>query len=553
MKLDRLASKLVRHYVIDNPAVDKVMLARRDLFAAIGKLAQKVGAALEKATLTAAAQLRVLRPEERERTTELVLKGQFAEIEHKYRSALVDAGAFEEETLPSALRPKDTKGKDEKEETPVAQNIAELGQAADGSVLITKEWVMRRLNLACLPGAVRVNSLTVLRTPPSPAGGTEKSSPPGASSSATEGAGGRDLFKAKLEAIESAGRRYYASGWKAQISYGDSKYEVDSDILQPVEKVVASAPDVEIVAQLPKFEWDNMVSTTTRRVAAFALDEAFIMAFESVKGIQLEKVGEKEFPCVLRARASRAFGVGECLLTPFCLHELEGWLTNSKDLGATKKYENPDAGLMDKDCITRCFVKVFSKEQRRRQRTDTAEKSKVVAETYWVQSPLFFLKKSGEHVSRDCSPLWAVRRTAVAKDVNMKFETMVFEVNSMTPVGKKVPGAPKRPARWTTALQVLTNTEKIAQNDLLYVSVMRVGDDDDEDSEWTAPLRRSRVASRWPVFFLGSFIHSAHGFHTSNIQHRSKLCQTISKRLFKTRQQCETPFKTNARRTHDTF
>ena len=111
VKLDKMIAKLLRHYVIPNPDIDKVMFARRDLFVAVGKLAWKIGAALEKATSMALAQLKAPpKPEERTHTTELVLKNQFADIEHKYRVALVDACVLTEEKLPAALNPKDTKG-----------------------------------------------------------------------------------------------------------------------------------------------------------------------------------------------------------------------------------------------------------------------------------------------------------------------------------------------------------------------------------------------------------------------------------------------------------
>ena len=111
LKLDKMVVKLLRHYAIPNPDIDKVMFARRDLFVAVGKLALKIGAALEKATQKALAQLQARpKPEERTQTTESVLKGQFVDIEHRYCLALVGAGALTEEKLPAALNPKDTKG-----------------------------------------------------------------------------------------------------------------------------------------------------------------------------------------------------------------------------------------------------------------------------------------------------------------------------------------------------------------------------------------------------------------------------------------------------------
>ena len=394
VKLDKMIAKLLRHYVIPNPYIDKVMFARRDLFVAVGKLAWKIGAALEKATSMALAQLKApLKPEERTQTTELVLKNQFADIEHKYRVALVDACVLTEEKLPAALNPKGTKGvKEEKKNTLSVANISELGQSADGSVLITKEWLMGRLKLDSLPGPVVLTWLGFLgassapaETSPQAAGGSERTK--------------RALWEATVESIAKVNSddAAFPSGWSAQIRYGVAEYKVDSDILQPktVEEAPKTVEEEPVVSTLPLFEWDSMVPTSTRRVAAWALDEAFIMSFEAVKGVQIEKVGEKEFPCVLQARASRAFNVGECVLFPFCVEEFDGWLTNATDAGATKKYEDADLLLMSKDAITRCCVKVFSKEKKSRGRTADGAKAakKAVSETYWVNSPLFFLEE----------------------------------------------------------------------------------------------------------------------------------------------------------------
>ena len=486
VKLDKVVTKWIRHYVIQNPSVDKVMLARRDLFSQIGKLALKVGSALEKETLKAAAQLKQVKPEERARTTEGVLKGQFAEIEHKYRTALEDAGAFTADTLPAALFPKETKdkGKEEKGSAPAAPtSVAALSQASDGTVLITVEWVMQRLRLDIATGKVRMTNLSFLQQPPGAIG--EKAAQPfnGASSSSTGATGGApDLYQATLTKLEVVGRRYFPSGVKATIFYGGREYEVDSDLLQP--EVEKAPPPVVVPAEvtiLPPFEWDNMVVATTRRVASFALDEAFIMAFNSTKGIEIEKVGEKEkdFPCILRARATRPFNVGECVLVPFCTQDFDGALANAKEIGTIKKYQEPDLSLMSKNSINRCFLKVISKETKKRKADAAEQQQQVVSETYWAHSPLFFLRKSGEHAPRDLSPLWAVSRTAASKEVNMKFETIVYDINSILPIGKKMPN-PSKTALWTVAMQVLTNTKKIAAKDLLHVSVMRVEDEDDE-------------------------------------------------------------------------
>ena len=250
---------------------------------------------------------------------------------------------------------------------------------------------MGRLKLDSLPGPVVLTSLGFLAAPSAPA---ETSPQDAGGSESTK----RALWEATVESIAKVNSDddAFPSGWSALIRYGGQVYEVDSDILQPNPEKPETVEEEPVVSTLPPFEWDNMVPTSTRRVAAWVLDEAFIMSFEAVKGVQIEKVGEKELPCVLQARASRAFNVGECVLLPFCVQEFDGWLTNAKDTGATTKYEKNDLSLMSKDAIARCFVKVFSKEKKGRGSTAVGAQGakKAVSETYWVNSPLFSLKKA---------------------------------------------------------------------------------------------------------------------------------------------------------------
>ena len=79
------------------------------------------------------------------------------------------------------------------------------------------------------------------------------------------------------------------------------------------------------------------------------------------------------------------------------------------------------------------------------------------------------------------APLWAVKRTLVYKAVNMRFETLLFDVSSMLPLEKKLSRSTKTAGFWTASVQALVNTKKLKENDLLQVSAMEVGTGDEEE------------------------------------------------------------------------
>ena len=82
------------------------------------------------------------------------------------------------------------------------------------------------------------------------------------------------------------------------------------------------------------------------------------------------------------------------------------------------------------------------------------------------------------------APLWAVGRTLVHKAVNMRFETLLFDVSSIVPFEKnQLLGASKTAGLWTASVQALVNIKKLKENDLLQVSAMEVGTGDEEESD----------------------------------------------------------------------
>ena len=121
------------------------------------------------------------------------------------------------------------------------------------------------------------------------------------------------------------GKRCFASGVKCTISYANVTYGVDSDFVYPYAgDADEHAPAVLVQRDLADFDWEDMALLSARRVALHALDEAFLMCFDSVKGLAISQEEPLDVaPFKLRVRTKRAFRTGELVLTPYALWP--GW------------------------------------------------------------------------------------------------------------------------------------------------------------------------------------------------------------------------------------
>ena len=92
LRMETALVDILRHYTVTNPSVDKVMAARARVFANVGKLALKVGMAIEQADCKARALQKELTAEQRGAVADDALNDQFWEIEIKYCASLIAAG-----------------------------------------------------------------------------------------------------------------------------------------------------------------------------------------------------------------------------------------------------------------------------------------------------------------------------------------------------------------------------------------------------------------------------------------------------------------------------
>ena len=285
----------------------------------------------------------------------------------------------------------------------------------------------------------------------------------------------------------------YSSGWAATIQYGRFRYIVDSDIIIPRGVVEEEQP--QQTNTLETFDWDEMCPVAMRRVAETALDQAFTMTFDSVRGVRVDEIiGAKPLPRILQVRALQDFKVGELLLTPYSLSS--GVLINGQDVAKLKGFTSPDAAQMDATCLPKAPVYIRTKlSSDRRKKSDTDEHKAAVCETFWGISPRFETrarqaaaqKTAGQPKIDDdiassrsavdgMSPFWALTRTCTKSKVNMAQEEIVFDIQPMLPIGCKVPSPIKKPL-WTATIRAARNVKKIKMGDLLHFSMME--DDDD--------------------------------------------------------------------------
>ena len=119
-------------YPVPNANRDKIMVARTNLLAAFGKMAIRIGAALDaEETKLTAMGLELLAPE-REKAVAAIVKSAHSDAETKYRAALVEALVYEPAELPSALFPGKEKAEKEVKENRMEAAVAEEGADIDG-------------------------------------------------------------------------------------------------------------------------------------------------------------------------------------------------------------------------------------------------------------------------------------------------------------------------------------------------------------------------------------------------------------------------------------
>ena len=240
----------------------------------------------------------------------------------------------------------------------------------------------------------------------------------------------------------------------------------DSDNIASHEQ---TAPDEPIKWNVvTPFNWDKMPIESTLHIAKGALDQAMTMTFDSIKSVVIEQLdSKKELPVHLQVRATRDLKVGELVLTPFSMLDRSMLVQNSK--ASNKDRERglkPDPSQMDDTCVPRVFMKVSTKESKRGPSCHVSEK-------FYVTSPRFFTREllSGDPVTNDLAPLWAITKTNANGQVNMKLDTISFDFAPMVVNSGKVPNPIKKPM-WTVVMQVATNIKKIKKNDVLHLTMM---------------------------------------------------------------------------------
>ena len=165
--LEGSVKQILGHYPVTNPEKDRIMTARGTLFANIGKLSLKIGAALDQASMKAQAMNKTLIQSERADVSSKVMKGQLAEIEEKYRADLMIAMGVTDADFATKIfvKSKDeatisTDSKPSGQPVAVANLISKSGEGMlSEEVTLTRTIVLRRLGLQGVPAPVGLTNL----------------------------------------------------------------------------------------------------------------------------------------------------------------------------------------------------------------------------------------------------------------------------------------------------------------------------------------------------------------------------------------------------------
>ena len=288
-----------------------------------------------------------------------------------------------------------------------------------------------------------------------------------------DGDGEPDAKRLKENSGEPASKRLYEATvlelvendaepgqWLAEVKYGKESFDVDSDCLVALEK--AAEEKTCRYLQLEPFDWGKTAERQAKNMAVQCMDQAMLMVHDSIQHVAvqcLEGQGEaKPGRCVLRVVALEDFNPGHLMLTPYCSRDPESSL-------ARRCLAKPEA---EKNTyIARTYLSVNTKEKKKKapESTDTY----CMNTSFVVQSPLQKLQTKDQF--DELSPLWALPKTTIAKDVNMELQMAFFEFSPMAPIACKVPSPLKR-ALFIIKMQVAVNKRKIKKGERLCLSMM---------------------------------------------------------------------------------
>jgi hypothetical protein len=185
----------------------------------------------------------------------------------------------------------------------------------------------------------------------------------------------------------------------------------------------------------------------------------------------------KPSKCDLRVVALKDFGKEGLMLTPYCGKYIERSLVRfSQTLPQAEKH----------DYIAHTHITVNTKEKKQRKSQDAPEPTddKSIRARFVVESPLPKLQTT-KNTFDELYPIWVLRKTKVAKDVNMELVWAVFDVSPMVPLATKVPSPIKKPI-FNIKMQVAVNNRKIKKGERLCLSMMEadiLSSDDEGDGE----------------------------------------------------------------------
>ena len=487
LAIESFIKKMLRQYAVGDDVGDhgKVLDARSVFFADCGKVIVKAATTLGEAKQKAASTSQPIAPEAMA-SLENLLTRQRPEIEHRFRSALTDARAFTNYTLPEVVfhraptsEGKTASGSKRKAGDAAGQNDADIAAAAfdrDGNVVLTPAQVFRRLRISGLGEAVLYRARADVTAEDTK---VEAASGPGvnmklepddqATKSSTPCGPDPGDVEVTLVSLQLPKAIVTKPGTNEEVV----QLTVLADALLPCPEVetkkkkVAGDPALmEICADMlvEPFSLDNACTSFMRAVCEHSLQALFTMSIDGWKPLDNYRVSDKDkVPVLMQVHVGAtktdalldvALKKRQILLFPYTsrIEEADApALHNLLDSGHTIVHQCHEKKV-------KMVIRAFKKR----------EKQPALVREFVLLSPLLAAKspKARESVA-DCVPsYWCCGRAQSMRGSNMQLESMVFDVPYPTAVSPPK-SIPVHWLRFTVELDVMVNEVKVTSGERL--------------------------------------------------------------------------------------
>ena len=478
------------------PPKGGILEARAVLFNHVGKAALLTGMALAKVRAVADVDRKAMAQEARDRVISDCMKGTFSLAEAAFRRLLLDAHAYDMETLPECLHPPapDAPGPQPTSagSQPTDYAVAALGNSPGSDdvsavqvddAALTAAAVLHRLGIEAVGHTVMVRPNASMTISGEPAGAEVVKLP------VSTLVGTLDALELPCAIVTIAG----ADGATKQ----SFRVLVDDLIptrakaekaAAPVEASLVPAESATLV--VPAIDYQSFGATIMRSVALYSLNSMLCASAGITQGLQILLLSPADaIPFRFQVRATRAFKKGDLILCPWvspaCAapfvpsgSQPTGALDTSKTCKIVDETLRSSAKLHVRGEVSATQAAAESKSKpkgkaaAKEDEVDAAGSQPTDAgEEYIILSPLLQGKNSKQRAAAysNLAPFWAVTRCpkSPGDSYNMAAQTVAMDFAAPKDrVGTRLKPLGAGP-KWSASLEVMINTKAVKAGEVL--------------------------------------------------------------------------------------